>query len=645
MSHAPARVLPLLLTTVLAIGFAAPAEARADHRRVHDRTTTTIAAEPGGGRVRHVSELPVGDATRARLRAERTLKAKLTVPTSVDVGATAVFKTKGSRATRGLRSIKISFGDGATTKGAKLSIVRKHAYAKAGIYLAKLVVKDRTGKKAVAKKNVLVTETASTENGFGAAPPDPAQEVSVDSDTAPGAGAGSPAAVDLRGSTVPVQHQGSLNSCVSWTTAYALMGWYYRQKYAQSVAFAPMYVYSQTYRGIAANGQPNGSYASDALTVLQTQGVDTASHYGAGWNTAWNVPPNSSQRANAANYRISGWDTIFRHGTNMNGASVGTTATEVEALKQRLAANNPVAIAFRVRTDFGSYNNGWYNGNGALTGTLHEMLAVGYDANGLYIQNSWGTATGVNGYVYMTWAAVQRDLYEATFAHGLVTPNSGGGDGTKPTITSFAKRFGTGFVANNAQAPMTFSWAGTDNVGVSKYVLYYRTGSSDWYELAINDTQTSATFNLSFNNSYEFAVAAYDAAGNLSNWALSGLFTPANYQENVASYTGSWFSYDSASFMNGRLYESSQANAYMEVQVNSTTNFGLVSSRYPTGGRAFVYLDGVYQFTIDAYGASASYREVIAWMNFGSPSTHTIRVVVEGTAGRPYFDVDSILVS
>ena len=32
-------------------------------------------------------------------------------------------------------------------------------------------------------------------------------------------------------------------------------------------------------------------------------------------------------------------------------------------------------------------------------------------------------------------------------------------------------------------------------------------------------------------------------------------------------------------------------------------------------------------------------------MNFGSPSTHTIRVVVEGTAGRPYFDVDSILVS
>ena len=203
------------------------------------------------------------------------------------------------------------------------------------------------------------------------------------------------------------------------------MGWYYQQRYAQSVAFAPMYVYSQTYKGVGSDGLPNGSYAADALNVLQTQGVDTASHYGAGWASTWNVAPNSSQRANAANYRINGSDTIFRHGTNMSGASVGTSATEVEALKQRLAANQPVAIAFRVRTDFGTYNNGWYNGNGALTGTLHEMLAVGYDANGLYIQNSWGTATGVNGYVYMTWAAVQRDLYEAMFAHGLATPSVG----------------------------------------------------------------------------------------------------------------------------------------------------------------------------------------------------------------------------
>ena len=57
--------------------------------------------------------------------------------------------------------------------------------------------------------------------------------------------------------------------------------------------------------------------------------------------------------------------------------------------------------------------------------------------------------------------------------------------------------------------------------------------------------------------------------------------------------------------MNGRLYETSQVNADMQVQVNNATNFGLVSSRYPSGGRAFVYLDGVYQFTIDTYGGSA----------------------------------------
>jgi len=231
------------------------------------------------------------------------------------------------------------------------------------------------------------------------------------------------------------------------------------------------------------------------------------------------------------------------------------------------------------------------------------------------------------------------------FAYGLVGGGGGGGgDTTKPTINSFSKNFGAGYVANNSQTPVTFNWSGSDNVGVSKYVLYYRTGASDWYELAINASQTSATYNLAFDSSYEFAVGAYDAAGNLSQWSLSGLFTPRNYAENVASYTGSWFSYDNAAFMNGRLYESSQANAYMEVQVNSTTHFGLVGSEGPAYGRAFVYVDGAYSFTIDAYSASVVNRDVIGWVSFSSPSTHVIRVVLEGTAGRPYFDVDSILI-
>jgi hypothetical protein len=323
---------------------------------------------------------------------------------------------------------------------------------------------------------------------------------------------------------------------------------------------------------------------------------------------------------------------------------VGTTQTEIEALKSRLAAGHPVAIAFRVREDFNTYRSGWYGGTGPLTNGLHEMLALGYDGNGLIIQNSWGTGHGVDGYVYMTWDAVRRDLYEATFAHGLVASGSGGGDLTKPTISSFAKQFATGYVANNAQAPMTFSWRGQDDVGVTKYLLYYRVGGSDWAELPIGDTQTSVTYNLAFGAAYQFAVAAYDAAGNLSDWSLSAQFTPSNYDESVASYSGSWFSYADPVYMNGRTYESSQANAQMSVQVTGT-DFGLVSTQGPAGGRAFVYLDGTYQFTIDNYRATASHRTVVAWFRFGSRSTHTITVVVEGTSGRPYVGVDSFLLS
>lgn len=653
------RLLSATLVTVLAVGLTGlPASGRSDEGRVLDHSLLRLHAAGGDDGVTRVPTLPMGDDARARLLAGRVLRARLTVgDATLEAGVATSFRTQGSRARRGLRVLRISYGDGSGIRSRKLTVARSHSYPRPGTYVATLVVKDRTGRRATSKRTVLVRARATVppsdtvvtpvdQLGFGAEPPLAEDEVGIEADVAPGAGdgAGAPASVDLRGSAMAVQNQGDVNSCVAWTTAYGLVGWYYRQKYGQSVPFAPMYVYSQTYLGLDAAGKPSGSYAKDALEVLRTQGVDTAAHYGAGWASTWNTRPNAAQTANAASYRISGWDTIFRHAGSLGGDTVGTTPTEIEALKGRLAAGQPVAIAFRVRQDFNTYRSGWYAGTGALTNGLHEMLALGYDANGLFIQNSWGTDRGVGGYVYMTWDAVRRDLYEATFAHGLVASSSGGGDSVSPTITSFSKQFAVSYVANNAQAPMTFSWGGTDNVGVSKYVLYYRADGGDWLELPIGDTQTSVTYNLAFGSSYQFAVAAYDAAGNLSDWSLSAQFTPQNYAESVAAYAGSWTSYSDAAYMNGQSYESSQANAQMTVQVTGT-NFGLVGTQGPQGGRAYVYLDGTYQFTIDNYRATAGYRTVVAWFNFGSSSTHTVRVVVEGTAGRPYVGVDSFLLS
>lgn len=633
------RVLAVLIAPLLAVALAAPAHAatpRPNGTTVRDGAATRIIA-PSPPTVHQQRSLPLSAEATARKRSSKTIAARLTIADQqLTVGQATTFRTRGSKAKRGVKSVVIRFGDGRRRTSTRLSTSATHAYTKPGRYTASVTVRDRKGAKAVVKRIVVVT---STEVSDGALPPKPEDDLFLDSTVVPTADA--PASADLRGNAMPVQNQGTIGSCAAWSTAYAMMGWHYAKKFGQQVAFAPMYPYVQTRQGFSSDGTPGGSDPRANLEVMRTQGVATASAFGSGWATDWRSPLTAAQRADAAKYKVSGWQPGFSH-SNLAGAS----AREIEQLKGLLGAGLPVELSIRVRTDFLNYRDGWYNSTVGYTGGLHSMLALGYDANGLYIQNSWGTTWGKAGWFFMSWASVARDVYEASYAQGIAV-NGGGQTGTdtvRPTMTGFTQNFAPGYQANASQAPVTFTWAGTDDVGVSSYVLFYRVGARGWTQLPTDASATSATYNPQFGSSYQFAVAAFDAAGNQSDWSITSAFTPANHAEDVASYSAGWSSYGDANFMNGREYEASTANAQMSVRVTGT-NVGLVSTRGPRGGRAFVYLDGQYQFAIDTYAASAQYRVVVGWLRFASAGTHTVTVVVEGTQGRPYVGIDSILLS
>src|SRR4029079_15652814 len=56
-------------------------------------------------------------------------------------------------------------------------------------------------------------------------------------------------------------------------------------------------------------------------------------------------------------------------------------------------------------------------------------------------------------------------------------------------------------------------------------------------------------------------------------------------------------------------------------------------------GKVKVYVNGVYQGTVDLYSSSTQYR-AIAWQRtWSSSATRTIKLVVVGTAGRPRVDI------
>ncbi len=80
-----------------------------------------------------------------------------------------------------------------------------------------------------------------------------------------------PIAVDLSANDMPVGYQGRVGSCVSWAVTYAQMGWYAHQA-GQSIAFAPMYAYSQVHADTSALG--GGSTPFDNYNVAIDQGID-----------------------------------------------------------------------------------------------------------------------------------------------------------------------------------------------------------------------------------------------------------------------------------------------------------------------------------------------------------------------------------
>jgi hypothetical protein len=70
----------------------------------------------------------------------------------------------------------------------------------------------------------------------------------------------------------------------------------------------------------------------------------------------------------------------------------------------------------------------------------------------------------------------------------------------------------------------------------------------------------------------------------------------------------------------------------------------IVTTKSATRGKANVYLDGVLVVTVDPYSATTAYRSVVWTKTWASAGTHTVKIVVVGTSGRPRLDIDAMAV-
>lgn len=239
-----------------------------------------------------------------------------------------------------------------------------------------------------------------------------------------------PASASLAANMPTPGDQGQIGSCVSWSIAYAIMGYYARRDSGTGAPYAPLYLYMRT---VSKGGAPNaGTNPETALTEATNNGVDTQADYVQGTSN-WQTAPTTAEIANAANYKLTGWKRLWV------GDNQGTAAAT--AVKTAIAAGSPVSMGIPVYRDFMSLNSAkLYN---TLSGSSlggHMITVYGYDAEGVWIRNSWGTMWGASGDAHLSWAFVNSKVQAAYTANGISTPASN--EVGKPTVAALSVRTG-----------------------------------------------------------------------------------------------------------------------------------------------------------------------------------------------------------
>lgn len=192
----------------------------------------------------------------------------------------------------------------------------------------------------------------------------------------------------------PVGYQGGESNCVVFAATYGARSieQYYRSgassySYSSNI-FSPEFVYNQTKFGDCGSG----TSLTTVLDFMKNTGVCTWNTMPYDYTNGCSTMPTSSQTAEAANYKISGYSWLY--------------ASDVTAIKNSLVNKHPVIV--NIVPDQAFVNGGagfiWSAYTSGKTAG-HTIVIVGWDdsKSAWKFLNSWGTGWSDGGFAYVTY--------------------------------------------------------------------------------------------------------------------------------------------------------------------------------------------------------------------------------------------------
>jgi len=228
----------------------------------------------------------------------------------------------------------------------------------------------------------------------------------------------------------------------------------------------------------------------------------------------------------------------------------------------------------------------------------------------------------------------------------------------KPGVTTPNPAFRTSLASGGAlmeivslsgsSEKVRIAWTGKDNAGgsgIRSYQVSRSVNGGAWASVASGLPEAAVAATLTPGTSYRYRVRATDHDGNVSSWIEGPTFTPRLIQQSSSAvhYHGTWSSTKSTLYSGGSERYAKAAGASVSYTATGRA-FALVSTLGAGRGKARIYVDGSYKTTVDLVSVTPFYRVQVWSTRFSKAASHTIKVVVVGTGGRPRVDVDAILV-
>jgi hypothetical protein len=202
-------------------------------------------------------------------------------------------------------------------------------------------------------------------------------------------------------------------------------------------------------------------------------------------------------------------------------------------------------------------------------------------------------------------------------------------DRTAPTFaTTPALQLPRGAVGG-AQVPLRLRFAATDSVRLTRLTAAGR---------VVPLTAQALPLSQRAGTTVTRTLTATDAAGNVRSVTLRTLARLGSERWGTR-YSRGWGTATDAAALGGAVQRSSTRGA-AAVLTTTGTDIGLVATTGPTQGRVSVYVDARPPTTVDLRAGTPSARRLVWTRHLTRRGTHTVRVVVQGTAGRPTVSLD-----